>query len=135
MLVLTRKNGESLVIGDNVVITILETQKGRCKIGITAPKDVKVLRLELDPRRNNLPTTEPKRTPSGLWRCENCGEGSVWGDDSSWRWAGDRMQHKCAGAIPQAGYFDCRWFGDGPPPQLSRNNLPTTEPVPVEGQS
>src|SRR5262245_21337960 len=51
----------------------------------------------------------------GLWRCENCGDGvgGLMGAGPAWRWAGDRMQHKCPGSDPQAGHFDCRWFGEG----------------------
>lgn len=47
MLVLTRKKGESIIIGDNVEITVAEVEEGRVKLGITAPKDVKVLRKEV----------------------------------------------------------------------------------------
>lgn len=47
MLVLTRKKGESILIGDNVEITVAEVEEGRVKLGITAPKDVKVLRKEV----------------------------------------------------------------------------------------
>lgn len=47
MLVVTRKQGDSLVIGDNIEITILETEGGNVKIGINAPKSVKILRKEL----------------------------------------------------------------------------------------
>ena len=44
MLVLSRKKGEVIRIGDDVVITILESDTGRVKVGITAPPDVKVFR-------------------------------------------------------------------------------------------
>jgi len=55
-----------------------------------------------------------EKTMSGLWRCENCGDGTAPNQGGpEWRWAGDRMQHKCAGSDPQAGHFDCRWFGEG----------------------
>lgn len=47
MLVLTRKKGESILIGDNVEITVAEVEEGRVKLGITAPKDIKVLRKEV----------------------------------------------------------------------------------------
>ncbi len=47
MLVLTRRIDESLVIGDNIVITILGIEGERVKIGITAPREVQVLRQEL----------------------------------------------------------------------------------------
>lgn len=47
MLVLSRKAGESLVIGENIHITVTQIGKGRVRIGIDAPKDVHVRRTEL----------------------------------------------------------------------------------------
>jgi carbon storage regulator len=47
MLILNRKEGESIIIGDNVEIRILEVQEGRIKIGIDAPKEVSILRKEV----------------------------------------------------------------------------------------
>ncbi|MBC7765868.1 MAG: carbon storage regulator CsrA [Hyphomonadaceae bacterium] len=47
MLVLTRKKGESILIGKDIRITILELDEEKMRIGIDAPRDVKVLREEL----------------------------------------------------------------------------------------
>lgn len=47
MLVLSRKPGEKIVVGSDVVITILDSSRGRTKIGIEAPTDVRVRRGEL----------------------------------------------------------------------------------------
>ncbi len=47
MLVLTRKCGEGIVIGDNIKITILENKEGRIRIGIEAPKEKKIFRQEV----------------------------------------------------------------------------------------
>jgi carbon storage regulator len=47
MLVLTRKDGETLLIGDDVKITIVKSKSGSVKIGVEAPREVKVLRAEL----------------------------------------------------------------------------------------
>lgn len=47
MLVITRKNDESLVIGDNIEITVLEISNGKVKIGINAPNDIKIIRKEI----------------------------------------------------------------------------------------
>lgn len=47
MLVLTRKVGEEIVIGDNIRITVVEVGPGRVKIGIAAPKDVRIDREEI----------------------------------------------------------------------------------------
>ncbi|MCR5273618.1 MAG: carbon storage regulator CsrA [Lachnospiraceae bacterium] len=47
MLALTRKKGESIVINNNIEISILEVKKDQVKIGISAPKDVPVYRKEV----------------------------------------------------------------------------------------
>ena len=47
MLALTRKKGESLVINNNIEITVLEIRGDQIKIGITAPKDVPIYRKEV----------------------------------------------------------------------------------------
>ncbi|MEV6490326.1 carbon storage regulator CsrA [Actinoplanes sp. NPDC051633] len=47
MLVLTRKAGESVMIGDDVVITVLEARGDVIRLGIQAPKDVRVHREEV----------------------------------------------------------------------------------------
>ena len=47
MLALTRKKGESLVINNNIEITILEMRGDQIKIGITAPKEVPIYRKEV----------------------------------------------------------------------------------------
>ncbi len=47
MLVLTRKRGQSIVVGDDIEITILEIDRDHVKVGISAPKSVKVYRREL----------------------------------------------------------------------------------------
>jgi carbon storage regulator len=47
MLVLTRKLGENIRIGDTVKITVLEVRSGQVKLGIEAPADVKVHREEI----------------------------------------------------------------------------------------
>ncbi len=47
MLILTRKLGESIVIGDNIKITVTDIRNGQIKLGIDAPKDVTVNREEV----------------------------------------------------------------------------------------
>lgn len=49
MLVLSRKLGEQIVIGDNVVITIMEVRGTLVRIGIDAPRSVQIVRGELAP--------------------------------------------------------------------------------------
>ncbi len=48
MLVLTRKSGESVVIGQDIKITILEIRGNRVRVGIAAPADVPISRAELN---------------------------------------------------------------------------------------
>lgn len=47
MLVLTRKLGEGIVIGDDVTITIVEIKGGNVRIGIDAPRGKKIYRQEV----------------------------------------------------------------------------------------
>ena len=47
MLVLTRRKNQSIVIGDDIVITVLEVKGDSIRLGITAPRDVQVYREEL----------------------------------------------------------------------------------------
>ena len=47
MLVLTRKQEQQIMIGDDIVITVLKIKGGGVRLGVEAPKDVTVLRGEL----------------------------------------------------------------------------------------
>lgn len=47
MLILTRRVGESLIIGDDVVVNVLGTKGNQVRIGVEAPKDVSVHREEI----------------------------------------------------------------------------------------
>jgi len=46
MLILTRKKGEAITIGDNIQIQVLSVKGGQVRIGIDAPRDVSVNREE-----------------------------------------------------------------------------------------
>jgi carbon storage regulator CsrA len=48
MLVLSRKDGQQIVIGDDVVVSILRIAGNRVRIGIKAPESVRIVRGELD---------------------------------------------------------------------------------------
>jgi carbon storage regulator len=47
MLILTRRVGETLVIGDDVTITVLGVRGNQVRVGVNAPKDVAVHREEI----------------------------------------------------------------------------------------
>ncbi|NFI95841.1 carbon storage regulator CsrA [Clostridium botulinum] len=47
MLIITRKKDESLMIGDDIEITVLKLEDGSVKLGINAPKETTILRKEL----------------------------------------------------------------------------------------
>jgi carbon storage regulator len=62
MLVLSRKEGEKLVVGENITIVVSKISGNRVTIGIEAPRDVKVVRGELD--RERTPAVERELQPS-----------------------------------------------------------------------
>lgn len=47
MLALTRKRGESIIIGDNIEIVVIGIQGDQVKLGINAPRDIPVNRREI----------------------------------------------------------------------------------------
>lgn len=47
MLVVSRKKDESIIIGDNIKVTVVEISKDRIRIGVDAPENVKIVRSEL----------------------------------------------------------------------------------------
>ena len=47
MLILTRKTGASLLVGDDVEITVLSVRGSQVKLGVNAPKDIAVHRQEI----------------------------------------------------------------------------------------
>ena len=68
MLILTRRVGESVVIGDDIGVTILGVKGNQVRIGVTAPKDVTVHRQEIYERiksdQEAAPPEEPPKEPS-----------------------------------------------------------------------
>ncbi len=47
MLVLTRKVGEKLVIGDTIVVSVVEVGRGSVRLGVEAPQNVSIFRFEV----------------------------------------------------------------------------------------
>jgi len=64
MLILTRRVGETLIIGDDVIVTVLGIKGNQVRIGINAPKDVSVHREEIYQRiQQEKNTTDPVKEP------------------------------------------------------------------------
>ena len=61
MLVLSRKLGEKILIGDNISITVVDIDRGKIRLGIEAPRDIPIFRQELvaAPASRNLGTEVP----------------------------------------------------------------------------
>ena len=67
MLVLTRKEGESIVIGNDVKVTVVSVGPGRVKIGIEAPKWMAIDRQEVHERKQiEMDVDEPIQTGSAI---------------------------------------------------------------------
>jgi carbon storage regulator len=64
MLVLSRKRDERIVIGDNIVITVVEVRGDKVRLGIEAPSEVPVHRQEvLEAMKRNADATQQKPPP------------------------------------------------------------------------
>ncbi len=59
MLILTRRVGETLMVGDDVTITVLGVKGNQVRIGVNAPKDVAVHREEIYQRIKKEQDPEP----------------------------------------------------------------------------
>jgi len=64
MLVLSRKESEKIILGDEIVLTIVRVSGDRVRLGIQAPKDMLILRHELENQsieiENNIDTNSTK---------------------------------------------------------------------------
>lgn len=49
MLVLSRKLGEKIFIGESICITVVDIDRGKIRLGIEAPRDVPIYRQEISP--------------------------------------------------------------------------------------
>jgi carbon storage regulator len=73
MLVLTRKPGEKLIIGNGITVTLVAVRGGRVRLGIEAPVDVSVMRSELidlpnDPTSVETPVDADLEVKPRCWR-------------------------------------------------------------------
>ena len=66
MLVLSRKLGEKIYIGENICITVVDIDRGKIRLGIEAPRDVPIYRQELLPLKANAEATTaaPQSSPT-----------------------------------------------------------------------
>jgi carbon storage regulator len=66
MLVLSRKKNETIVIGDEITVTVVDIRGGIVRLGIDAPTDVGIVRGELKPiQPEDKPSTAPPRLGPG----------------------------------------------------------------------
>jgi carbon storage regulator CsrA len=73
MLILTRRVGESVIIGDDVVVTLLGINGNQARLGIDAPKSVSVHREEIYKRIQNEKLQREQGLPVGDADSENDG--------------------------------------------------------------
>ncbi|TWU45777.1 hypothetical protein Q31b_09530 [Novipirellula aureliae] len=66
MLVLSRKLNESIQIGDDITITLIRVEGGKVRLGIDAPRDVRVLRSELEAHHDKGATSKKGRGSKAL---------------------------------------------------------------------
>jgi carbon storage regulator len=66
MLVLSRKHGQSITIGDQIVITVVRVGRGNVQIGVAAPDDVKILRQELADRERDAAAINSSHLLAGV---------------------------------------------------------------------
>ena len=101
MLVLSRKLGEKIVIGDNIVVTVVKIDRNQIRLGIEAPHDVPVYREEIAPA---------SRPPIGSARRSSPAE------------ARDGQRARSVGSRPRVGP-DARQGRRGPADDRSRASL------------
>lgn len=57
MLILTRKKNETIQIGDGISVTVIRVSGNKVRLGISAPRDLRVLRVELESGEGNEEST------------------------------------------------------------------------------
>lgn len=60
MLVLSRKLSEQIIIGDNIILTVVDIDRGKIRLGIETPRDIPVHRKEIHDAIHGTKPEEPK---------------------------------------------------------------------------
>ncbi len=68
MLVLTRKVGQQIQIGDDIIVKVIGFKYGQAQLGIDAPPDVRVLRHEVVERKEDQDTEDHVQNPRVFYK-------------------------------------------------------------------
>lgn len=63
MLILTRRIDEKILIGDDIVVCVLDIEGNRVKLGLDAPKNIAILREEIHQRYSGEAANDPTLVP------------------------------------------------------------------------
>lgn len=68
MLILSRKTNQKIFIGDSIELTIIEIRGDQVKVGVEAPRSVKIFRQEVyeEIQRENRAASDPPWSPNSL---------------------------------------------------------------------
>lgn len=72
MLVLSRKVGESIIIDNDITVTVVELSGNRVRLGIDAPQEVPIRRSELDPNVGAKKADYQEDNPPGMKWLDIC---------------------------------------------------------------
>jgi carbon storage regulator len=101
MLVLSRKVGEKLIIGDNITVVVNRVAGNRVTIGIDAPGDVRIIRGELKPTIDEF-QHEPPRAPQPALALPAVAEPALAESTLAWTSGGyDRAADTVAASVPR----------------------------------
>lgn len=65
MLIITRRPGETIMVGDEIAVTVVSMTGGEVRIGITAPREQRILRSQIYGRDPKAPTAHERARVAG----------------------------------------------------------------------